>query len=68
MICKKFSTESWSDCIEDEKSHRVNTDDYDCHSTDTEEDSELKETAVIWLQERRQDLTKFKEHTYKLFM
>ncbi len=58
MICKKFSTESWSDCTEDERSHRVSTDDYDCHSADTEENSELKETTVLWLQERRQDLTK----------
>ncbi len=44
------------------------THDNDCHSTDTDEDSELKETAVIQLQERRQDLTKFKEHTYRSFM
>jgi len=54
--------------MKDERSHRVSTDDYDCHSTDTDEDSELKETAVIQLQERRQDLTKFKKHTYKSFM
>ncbi len=33
--------------MKDEKSHRVSTDDYDCHSADTKEDSELKETAVI---------------------
>jgi len=46
----------------------VSTDDYDCCSADTEKDSELKETAVIQLQERRQDLTKFKEHTYELLM
>ncbi len=68
MICEKFSTESWSNYTEDERSHRVSTNDYDCHSADTEEDSELKETAVIQLQERRQDLTKFKEHMYRLFM
>jgi len=54
--------------MKDERSHRVSTDDYDYHSADTEEDSELKETAVIQLQERRQDLTKFKEHIYKSFM
>jgi len=49
MICKKFSTESWSNCIKDERSHKVNTDDYNCHSEGTEEDSELKKTATIWL-------------------
>jgi len=54
--------------MKDERSHRVNTDDYNCHSADTEKDSELKETAVIQLQERRQDLTKSKEHIYELFM
>ncbi len=68
MICEKFSTESWSNCIKDERSHKVSTDDYDCHSENTEKDSKSKETAVLWLQERRQDLTKFKEHTYKLFI
>ena len=41
---------------------------HDSHSAGTKEDSELKETAVIQLQERRHDLTKFKEHTYKSFM
>jgi len=46
----------------------VSTDNYDCHSADTEENSKLKETAVIQLQERRQNLTKSKEHTYKSFM
>ena len=54
--------------MKDERSHRVNTGDYDCHSADTKEDSELKQTAVIQLQERRQDLTKSKEHTYELFI
>jgi len=54
--------------MKDERSHRVSTNDYDCCSADTEKDSELKETAVIQLQERRHDLTKFKEHTYKSFM
>jgi len=49
MICKKFSTESWSNCTEDERSHRVNTDDYDSHSADTERNDESKETAVLWL-------------------
>ncbi len=44
--------------MKDERSHRVSTDDYDCHSANTEKNSELKETAVLWLQERRQDLTK----------
>jgi len=46
-ICKKFSTESWSDHTEDERSHRVSTDDYGCHSADTERNDELKETAVL---------------------
>jgi len=68
MICKKFSTKSWSDYTENERSHRVSTDNYDCCSANTEEDSELKKTAVIWLQERRQNLTKFKEHTYESLM
>ncbi len=44
--------------MKDERSHRVNTDDYDCHSADTEKSSESEETAVLWLQERRQNLTK----------
>ena len=57
-ICKKFSTESWSNCTENERSHRVSTDDYDCHSADTEKSSKSEETAVLWLQERRQNLTK----------
>ncbi len=47
MICKKFSTESWSDCIKDERSHRVSTDDYDCHSADIERSDESEETAVL---------------------
>ncbi len=47
MICKKFSTKSWSNCTEDEKSHRVSTDDYDCHLADIKEDSESEKTAVI---------------------
>ncbi len=68
MICKKFSIKSWSDYTEDERSHRVSTDDYDCCSASTKENNESKKTAVLWLQERRQDLTKFKEHTYKLFI
>ncbi len=54
--------------MKDKRSHRVSTDNYDCHSANTEEDSKLKETAVIQLQERRQSLTKFKEHTYRSFM
>jgi len=58
MICKKFSTKSWSNCIKDEESHRVSTDDYDYHSANTERSDESKETAVLWLQERRQNLTK----------
>jgi hypothetical protein len=33
---EKFSTESWSNCTKDERSHRVSTDDYDSHSADTE--------------------------------
>ncbi len=44
--------------MKDERSHRVNTDDYDSYSADTERNDELKETAVLWLQKRRQDLTK----------
>jgi len=58
MICEKFSTESWSDCTEDERSHRVSTDDYGSYSADTERNDGLKATAVLWLQERRQSLTK----------
>jgi hypothetical protein len=27
----------------------VSTDDYNCHSADTEENDKLKETAVLWL-------------------
>jgi len=57
-ICEKFSTESWSNHTEDERSHRVSTDDYGSHSAGTERNSELKETAVLWLQERRQSLLK----------
>ncbi len=47
MICEKFSTKSWSDHIKDERSHRVSTDDYDYCSADTEENDELKKTAVL---------------------
>ncbi len=54
--------------MKDERSHRVSTDDYDCCLTGTKKDSELKEAAVIQLQERRQSLTKFKEHTYRSFI
>jgi len=68
MICEKFSTESWSNCITDERSHRVSTDDYDCHSANIKENDESKKTAVLWLQERRQSLTKLKEHTYRSFI
>ena len=57
-ICEKFSTESWSNHMKDKRSHRVSTNDYDCHSANTEENDKLKKTAVLWLQERRQDLTK----------
>jgi hypothetical protein len=39
---QKFSTESWSNCTKDERSHRVSTDDYDCHSADTERNDESK--------------------------
>jgi hypothetical protein len=46
-ICKKFSTESWSDCTEDERSHRVNTDDYDCHSAGTERSNKSKDSSLI---------------------
>ncbi len=44
--------------MKDERSHKVSTDDYGCSSTGTERNDELKETAVIQLQERRQDLAK----------
>ncbi len=47
MICKKFSTESWSNCTKDERSHRVSTDDYNCHSVNTERSDESEETAVL---------------------
>ena len=33
--------------MKDERSHRVSTDDYDCHSADIEENDESKETAVL---------------------
>jgi hypothetical protein len=33
--------------MKDEESHRVSTDDYNCHSADTEENDKLKETAVL---------------------
>jgi len=52
--------------FKNEESHRVSTDDHDCCSTGAERDDQLKETAVIQLQEREQDLTKSQEHTYKL--
>ena len=68
MICEEFSAKSKSNCLKDEESHRVSTDDYDCHSAGTEKDGKLKETTVLWLQERRQGLTKSKEHTYRLFI
>ncbi len=35
--------------MKDERSHRVSTDDYGSHSADTEKNSELEETAVLWL-------------------
>ena len=44
--------------MKDERSHRVSTDNYNYHLADTEENSESEKTAVLWLQERRQDLTK----------
>ena len=47
MICEKFSIESWSNCMKDERSHKVSTDDYDCHSANTERSDELKKTAVL---------------------
>jgi hypothetical protein len=45
MICK--SSVQKADQIVDERSHRVSTDDYDCHSANTERSDELKETAVL---------------------
>ncbi len=33
--------------MKNERSYRVTTDDYDCHSADTERNNELKETAVL---------------------
>jgi hypothetical protein len=54
-ISEKFSTESWSNCTKDERSHRVSTDDYDCHSADTERNDESEETAVLWLQKTKSD-------------
>jgi len=33
--------------MKDERSHKISTDDYDCCSADTEENDELKETAVL---------------------
>ena len=47
MICEKFSTESWSDHMKDERSHKVSTDDYDCCSANTERSDESEETAVL---------------------
>jgi len=44
----------------------VSTDDHDCCSTNAEKDDQLKEAAVVQLQERRQNLTKSQEHTYRL--
>jgi len=65
MICEEFSAKSKSNCLKDKKSHRVNTDDHDYCSTDAEKDDQSKETTVIQLQEKKQDLTKSQEHTYK---
>jgi hypothetical protein len=56
-ICKKFSTKSWSDHMKDERSHRVSTDDYNCHSADTEktvnqkrqQSYNFKKEDKIWL-------------------
>jgi len=33
--------------MKDERSHRVSTDDYNCHSADTKKSNELEETAVL---------------------
>jgi hypothetical protein len=57
MICEKFSTESWSNCIKDKRSHKVSTDDYDCHSENTEktvnqkrqQSYDFKKEDKIWL-------------------
>jgi len=49
MICKEFSAKSEPDCLKDEKSHKVSTDDHDCCLTGAEKDGQLKEAAVIQL-------------------
>jgi len=49
MICEEFSAKSRSNCLKDEESHRVSTDDHNCCLTDAERNSQLKETAVIQL-------------------
>jgi len=33
--------------MKDEGSHRLSTDDYDCHSADTERSDESEKTAVL---------------------
>ncbi len=43
----------------------MSTDDHDCCLTDAERDDQLKETAVIWLQEKEQNLAKSQEHIYE---
>jgi len=43
----------------------VSTDDHNYCLTDAEKDDQLKETAVVQLQEREQNLTKSQEHTYR---
>jgi hypothetical protein len=55
---QKFSTESWSNCTEDERSHRVSTDDYDSHSADTERNSEWKRQQSYDFKKEDKSLTK----------
>ena len=43
----------------------MSTDDHDCCLTDAEKDDQSEEAAVVWLQERKQNLTKSQEHTYR---
>ncbi len=46
-ICKEFSVKSRSNCLKDEESHRVSTDDHYCYLTDAEREDQSEETAVI---------------------
>jgi len=59
MLCEKFSTKSWLNCIKDERSHRVSTDDYDCHSENTERNDESEEMSWVELILRSYDLVAY---------